>query len=125
MQKELFEIKDEIQNSAFNLSNLERAVENATQMALNRPSLWASGDLEERRRIQKIVFPDGIRYNREKDIYRTTRVNSLFSLIPQLVGDLEETKNGTYSDKLNKSRLVPEAGQLSNFLLAEDIALCL
>lgn len=109
-EKELFEMRDEIQKSAFNLSNLERAVENATQMALNLPSLWESGDLEERRRIQKMVFPDGIRYNREKDVYRTPRVNSLFSLIPQLVGDTEKTKNGTYSVELNKSRLVLEAG---------------
>ncbi len=77
---------------------------------LHLPSLWASGDLEERRRIQKMVFPEGIRYNRENDTYQTTRINSLFSLIPQLVRDTGQNKNGICSDKLNKSRLVPGAG---------------
>lgn len=41
-----------------------------------------------------MVFPEGIRYDIKNDTYRTNRVNSLFSLIPQLVGGAGERKTG-------------------------------
>ena len=41
-----------------------------------------------------MVFPQGIRYNREKDDYRTTRINLLFSAIPYLSSVSERYKKG-------------------------------
>lgn len=107
---ELQEIQDEIEQSQFNLSNLELAVENALQNALNLTELWVSGDLEEKRRIQKMVFPEGIRYNREKDAYRTPRVNSIFTAISVLSMVSEGNKKGTSSKNMNLSHLVAGAG---------------
>ncbi len=107
---ELLGIQGEIEKSNFNLSNLENAVENALNMALNLPSIWACGDLEEKRRIQKMVFPDGIRYDYQNNTYRTNRVNTSFSVIPHLQKDTAKKENGTSSNNLNLSRLVPWAG---------------
>lgn len=104
--KELIEIQNEIEKSDFKLSNLDLAVENALSMSLDLPSLWASGDLEERRRIQKMVFPDGIRYNRENDQYRTIRVNSLFLAISTMAGETEGNKKGTNPKNKDLSHLV-------------------
>jgi len=108
--EEINAIYEEIENSQFKLSNLEKATDNAIEDALKLPLLWESGDLEEKRRIQKIVFPDGIIYDHQKHHYRTNRVNTLFSAIPLLQEGLRGKKNGTDSKNKNLSRLVLEMG---------------
>ena len=108
--KELVQINEEISSSQFNLSNLEKLINKALDYALNLPELWISGDLEEKRRIQKMVFPEGIRYNHEKHCYRTSRVNTIFSLMPLIVMDTAKKENGTSSNNKNLSRLVLEMG---------------
>jgi site-specific DNA recombinase len=83
---ELSRIKEEIGNCTFNLSNLENALERAIGYALDLPALWESADLEEKRRIQNIVFPEGIAYDFQNHCYRTERVNVLFKAIPVVAG---------------------------------------
>lgn len=109
-EDEINTIYEEIENSEFKLSNLEKATDNAVEDALQLPQAWLSGDIEEKKRIQGIVFPSGIVYDYKKHHYRTERVNLLFSSIPLFMEDLRGKKNGTSSKKLNLSRLVLEAG---------------
>ncbi len=109
-EKELDEIRNEMGKSKFNLSNLELAIEKATKLALNLPKIWTSGNLEEKRRLQKMVFPEGILYNREKDTYRTLRVNTIFKVIPMIAEEIRGKENGTTSKIKKLSRLVLEAG---------------
>ena len=111
-ETELHEINEEIQNSQFNLSNLENAIENVVEYALNLPNLWACADIEEKKRIQNMVFPDGIRYNYQNHSYRTDNVNFLFSAIPIITTDLAGKKNGTTSKIKKLSRFVLETGVL-------------
>ena len=66
--------------------------------------------MEVRKRIQKIVFPEGIRYDHKNHRYRATRVNMMFARIPLLEEGLAKKKNGTSSNLKNLSRLVPGAG---------------
>ena len=99
-----------MQKSTFNLSNLELAIEKAIKLALNLPKLWVSGNLKEKRRIQRMVFPEGILYNREKDTYRTFRVNTIFKVIPMIAEEIRGKENGTNSNKLILSRLVLPTG---------------
>ena len=111
-EKELHQMNEEIQNSQFNLSNLENAIENVVEYALNLPNLWACADIEEKKRIQNMVFPDGIRYNYQNHSYRTDNVNFLFSAIPIITTDLAGKKNGTTSKIKKLSRFVLETGVL-------------
>jgi hypothetical protein len=37
--------------------------------------------------LQKLVFPDGILYDKQNDGFRTKKVNSVFSLIADLARD--------------------------------------
>ena len=60
--------------------------------------------------LQKMVFPDGIEYDRKNDEYRTFRVNSFFSYILIISEDLEHKKTGFSRNKSRKSGSVPEAG---------------
>jgi site-specific DNA recombinase len=88
------QIEKELHSSKNSLSNLEKAVEKAVDLALNLPQVWKTATFSVKRKLQEMVFPQGIRYNREKDDYRTTRINLLFSAIPYLVSVSERYKKG-------------------------------
>jgi site-specific DNA recombinase len=94
----------------FNLSNLEKALDIALNYAPKLSSLWANGNLNEKRKIQKMIFPEGIEYDRKTDQYRTLRVNSFFFYIPVITKDVDNKKTGKFRVKTKTSRLVPRAG---------------
>ena len=83
----------------FDLSNLEKALEIVLNKAPKLSSMWENGNLAEKRKIQKMVFPDGIEYDRENDEYRTFRVNSFFSYIPVVSKELGHKKPESFVKK--------------------------
>ena len=84
----------ELDNSQNQLSNLEKAVDKCIKLSLELPSLWRKANFSGKQRIQNLLFPEGIHYNRENDDYRTSRINLLFSAIPYLTGLVAGYKNG-------------------------------
>lgn len=77
-----------------NSSNLDAVIEKAMKISENLREMWVSSDFRGKVKLQSLVFPEGIRYNRENDVVRTTRVNSLFLLIQQLTRLSEGQKKG-------------------------------
>jgi site-specific DNA recombinase len=59
---------------------------------------------DEKRKLQQMVFPDGILYNKKKDLVRTPGINSIFAQIPQLTGILKNNKKSRF----NKSRMTSQ-----------------
>lgn len=55
-------------------------------------SLWVNGNLNEKKKIQKMIFPEGIEYDCKTEQYRTLRVNSFFSYIPVIPKDVDNKK---------------------------------
>ena len=82
----------ELDNSQNQLSNLEKSVEKCIQLSTELPSLWKKSIFARKQRIQNLIFPEGIFYNRKNDDYRTTKINLLFSVIPYLTELLEGNK---------------------------------
>ncbi len=93
-EKEYSAIEQELNKAGVNISNLSKVINFAIKICGNPLLLWESSDLTNKRIFQKMMFPDGIIYNRELDQYRTTRINSFFSLIPELTGVSEGHKKG-------------------------------
>ena len=94
----------------FNLSNLDKALDIALNYAPKLSSLWTNGNLNEKRKVQKMIFPEGIEYDRKTDQYRTLRVNSFFSYIPVITRDIDNKKTGTFRDKTKNSGFVLRHG---------------
>ena len=84
----------EIQNPEISSSNLRKAIDKALQMSSRLHEIWVSGDLEQKRELQKLVFPSGIGYDKQNDRVQTDRINSIFSSIPLLSKDLDKIKSG-------------------------------
>jgi site-specific DNA recombinase len=47
----------------------------------NLPLLWSSGDIEVKRKLQYIAFPDGLEYDLKNKRVQTFRVNSIIAKI--------------------------------------------
>ena len=80
--------------SGINLSNLEVILDKTFQYAQNLTDLWDNSKIEGKRKLQKMVFPEGLGYDFKNGYYRTPRVNGFFELTHSLSKNLEENKKG-------------------------------
>ncbi len=113
------ELEVKLENGGINSSNLKKFVKMALDYACNLPFLWELGDLETKRAIQYMVFPDGIEYDFKKKLVQTFRVNEIFSAIRSFSGNLKEIKKGTSYSICRKSPLVTAEGFKPPTLRAE------
>jgi len=65
---------------------------------------------ENKQRLQQLVFPVGVVYNKKDRAVRTSRVNSIFALIPIQASFFEEKENVDSLQNRHKSNLVPRTG---------------
>ena len=76
------------------LSNYEKRLEDIFLICSNTSSWWYNADLETKKRLQKLVFPHGIFYDREKGDYRTSDRNVVFDIIDKLSGNYKQKNEG-------------------------------
>jgi hypothetical protein len=74
-------------------SNLEIAVKKGLKIAKNIGQLWVSSDYDNKTKLQKPVFPKRIAYDKQKNRFRTPRVNTIFALIADLTSTSEQKKS--------------------------------
>jgi hypothetical protein len=110
------EISDNLQDLEKNTSNFDDCIDKALDLSSNIQKAWELGDLKIRKRIQKILFPNGIEYDKKRDIVQTPFVNNVF-ISMSLLGLLlrrEEENGGNLFYKLPP--LVTPKVDSSNFL---------
>lgn len=59
----------------------------------NMSKCWANGDLENKIRIQNLVFPDGLSIKPKSRQYLTKKINVIFELTSTITRDSESSKN--------------------------------
>ena len=91
---EKVDLESNLLNSTISSSNLQNAINTALDISSNLTDIWACGDLGQKKKIQNLVFPSGLGYDKSNGKVRTTRVNSIFSCIPEIAKKLKKTKNG-------------------------------
>ncbi len=100
----------EIDTSTISSSNYEKAILKCLSLAQNLSQLWVSAAYEDKHRLQKLIFPEGILYDKKKSMVRTPKVNSLFEAIPLLTRVLEEKEKGDSVKNHLYSSQVPQTG---------------
>ena len=91
---EKVDLESNLLNSTISSSNLQIAIDKALKISSNLSEIWTSVDLSQKNKIQNLVFPSGLGYDKSNGKVRTTRVNSIFSCIPDISKELRETKSG-------------------------------
>jgi len=107
---EIKAIEQELNKSQLSSSNLELAVKKGITISKKASQLWVSSDYSDKQRLQYLIYPDGILYNKENNTVRTPRVNSLFTAISCLSYISTENKNGQPSKIDQNSRWVELQG---------------
>ena len=103
-------LKQEMGNYLEISSNLEIAIKKGLKIAQNIGQVWVSSDFDNKTKIQKLVFPEGIAYDRQKNEFRTFRVNTIFSLIADVARVSEQKKIGQPLKVDRNSRFVARRG---------------
>ena len=67
-----------MQASEIEISKLDHYLKKSIEISQNIHKSWQLGTLEEKRKIQKLVFPEGIVVDTTKRTYLTSKVTSLF-----------------------------------------------
>jgi site-specific DNA recombinase len=93
------EIAKQLNGSESGLSNLGETIKKAVELSVKLAPMWASSDFKDKERLQKLVFPEGIIYDREKGHYRTERINRIFSLAASLAKVSGEKEKGQTGNK--------------------------
>ncbi len=97
-------------STEINSSNLVNGAEKCLEIAENISEVWYSSQFDDKRRLQSLIFPEGILYNKPKDSIRTPRINSLFSTIPILSRVSKENKRRNPKKNSLNSQLVASTG---------------
>ena len=109
-EEEEITLKANLSNSTISSSNLEKAINKALKLSSDLCELWSNGGLPQKRKIQDLVFPSGIGYDKSINRVQTRRVNSIFKLIPSISDDLKKIKSGEKVDLNQFSAKVTSAG---------------
>ena len=81
--------------------------------------LWGSSDFDNKKKLQYLIFPDGILYNKQIDRVRTPKINSLFAAIPTLSTFLGTNRNARLFKNGQDSHLVDLSRMSSNIILSD------
>lgn len=106
VQAEIAELSKESVNAEISGSNLKIIVSKCLDIAGNLCQAWVSTGYDNKQRLQWLVFPEGMGYNKEKQAVRTFRVNSLFEAIPLLTSvSGEKEKGDSVKNRPNSSKV--------------------
>ena len=109
-EKEIDKIEQEIQKITHVSSNLESYINKSLKLFQNLNEIWSSACYIEKQKMQKVLFPGGIEYDRKNDVVRTIEVNMFMATTASFSGDLTNKKSEQIQPDVDLSALVIAAG---------------
>ncbi len=93
IESEIYELKEKNDIPEIHISNFENNLNKGIDFVQNVTKYWESGNIDIKKKIQKLVFPSGFFYVPEKRQYLTSEVNQLFHLTSRISKNCEGYKN--------------------------------
>ena len=103
LSNQLLAIGKELNNGKLTISNRDELLKKSRERLENLSEMWVSSDLQEKRRMHKTMFPEGIFYDPIKHQYLTRQINSYVELVASISTDYEAKKNRTLQTNVEKS----------------------
>ena len=110
IQEKLAKIEVEMAKVKRNLSNLTSTVDEVVATCCKLGGLWSNSELELCQKIQNLLFPSGIFWDKENENYRTIDENYALSIMHNISVSCENKKEGELENspsKVNLCHIVP------------------
>jgi hypothetical protein len=105
IQEKLAKIEVEIAKVKRNLSNLTSTADEVLATCCKLGSLWSDSELELSQKIQNLLFPSGILWDKENENYRTIDENYALSIMHNISVSYENKKEGELENSPSKVNL--------------------
>lgn len=109
-EKEKKKIKEELTPGSQGVSNPELCVEFAVTYSSKLAPVWSSASYTDKQRLQFLLFPEGIFYNRAEDRCRTTGLNDAFAYFAVQERLLQKSKSRTSLKNFESAAWVAPTG---------------
>ena len=110
LQGEKTEMEAELEKASKEILNLDDFIDFSLNLRSNLFSAWDVSELGDKRRLQNLVFPKGIIYNKETKHIEPLGVNRFFIANPCESTEKREKENGQTDAFINLSALAPLQG---------------
>ena len=87
LNDQLTQIHKALQEAERDLSNEKRYIADVIAMSCRLGTLWQEGDFRTRQKLQNLVYPDGILYDKHLGSYRTENENEVFRIFRTISTD--------------------------------------
>ncbi len=84
-------------------SNLSEKIIQASQISRKLTEIWQSGGYDKKTRLQNLIFPEGITFDKKTGVLLTPKINEAIVEIARLSGDLAINKKGLNTTQSIKS----------------------
>ncbi len=110
LNERIQEVGKELNKVIPSLSNLDKLLTVSLEKLGKLSRIWVSSDLENKRRIQKTLFPEGVFYDAKSHQCLTESSNQFIFLTSCLTATCTENKKGNFQVDLENSLSVPRRG---------------
>jgi site-specific DNA recombinase len=93
LKEEKENLREALSNTAPSSSNLKEYFSSALTFATKLAMVWASSEVKQKENIQKLLFPEGVYYNKENGEFRTKKVNRVFRAIAEVKQRYDDDTN--------------------------------
>ena len=103
LETEKQKAEQELYKLSVNLSNLTNYIKDSISIACNLGSYWSKMDFEVCQKVQKMVFPNGVKWDKENRAYLTDGVNEFYDVINRAtdIYNKDKIKNEDKSNDLS------------------------
>lgn len=87
-------IEKEMEQTSISISNLKEMIQETILICRNLSKIWVEGSISIKEKLQNLVFPSGLIFDKEKGSFRTPNVNIIFAAIASKMGSSTKIKKG-------------------------------
>ena len=107
LNDQLTQIHKALQEAERDLSNEQKYTADVIAMSCKLGTLWQEGNFRTRQKLQNLVYPDGILYDKHLGSYRTENESEVFRIFRSISTSYKVNKEKAASEK---SHLSPSVG---------------
>lgn len=92
------------------ISNLSEKLQRAIKWCCNLPVMWELAPVLEKEVLQKLIFPEGLAFDKKNMVFRTGRVNEIVRLSTDVSKEIEDNEKGPITNQSHRSLLAVRGG---------------